>query len=47
MPFLQTFVSTGTNLTLLFCQRALCDDRPPESRPSKEMVDFDREMGKV
>lgn len=42
-----TFIATGTNLTLLFCQRALSDDRPPDTRPSRENVDFEREMGKV
>ena len=44
---MQTFIATGTNLTLLFCQRALSDDRPPDTRPSRENVDFEREMGKV
>lgn len=44
---LQTFVSTGTNLNLQFSRNALQDDKPPNSRPAKESVDFDREPGKV
>lgn len=42
-----TFVSTGTNLTLLFCSKALSDDRTAEHRPSRENVDFESELGKV
>ena len=46
-PFLQTFISTGTNLTLLFCRNALSEDRPIDTRPTKENVDFELELGKV
>jgi hypothetical protein len=42
-----TFIATGTNLTLLFCQKALNDDRPSELRPTRENVDFESEIGKV
>lgn len=44
---LQTFIATGTNLNLQFCRNALQDEKPPNCRPTKDAVDFDREPGKV
>ena len=43
----QTFTSTGTNLSLQFCSRGLSDDKPPDSRPTSESVNFDREPNRV
>lgn len=44
---MQTFVATGTNLTLQFCHNGLADEKTPDIRPSKESVDFDREPNRV
>ena len=44
---MQTFIATGTNLNLQFCRNALQDEKPPNCRPTRESVDFDREPGKV
>ncbi|XP_041379771.1 LOW QUALITY PROTEIN: protein brother-like [Gigantopelta aegis] len=40
-------VSTGTNLTLLFCRNALSEDRPMIQDQQKKNVDFELELGKV
>lgn len=40
-------VPTGTNLSLQFCSRGLCDDKPTDSRPSSETVNFDQEPNRV
>lgn len=45
-PF-QTFICTGTNLSLQFCPRALADDKPPDVRPSTDSVDFDQDPSRV
>lgn len=42
-----TFVPTGTNLSLQFCPRGLSDDKPPDTRPSTETVNFDQEPNRV
>lgn len=40
-------MTTGTNLSLQFCPRGLCDDKPPDCRPSPETVNFDQEPNRV
>ena len=44
-PF-KTFTATGTNLALQF-NKGVGDDAPHDLQPSKDCVDFDREIGKV
>ena len=43
----QTFVSTGTNLTLQFCPSGLSDDKPSSARPSSESVDYTTDPNRV
>ena len=42
----QAFVASGTNLQLSFLSNAW-SDRPEDRTPTREFVDFDREVGKV
>lgn len=42
-----TFIVTGTNLNLQFCEHALCDDRSPDLKPSRDRVNFEKEHNKV
>ena len=44
--YLQAFISSGTNLQLSFLSNAW-SDRPEDRTPTREFVDFDREVGKV
>ena len=46
-PPLQTFTSTGSNLTLQFCPTGLSDDKSPEVHPSRDSVNFEREPNRV
>ena len=39
-------MASGTNLTLSFLSNAW-SDRPEDRTPTREFVDFDREVGKV